>query len=436
MFKKILILSLGLVALAGGCNFPPVLPTRNTILPSQTETLREVSPAPSRTPLPPGPGVQPSPTVLPSITWTPEPSPTPTVPQARNLNVGEFQIIPQVPITASIPGVLVIERRPNAPIVHLMKFIDGTFTNTLSLRTSAGVMGVSPNGEWIFYGIYPGSPSSNLYWYVQDRNGKQQKRTILPATWRFFGWIGSDRVIFRNIIGGRKNLGIENQFNAPAMVLNPFTGEQEFLPPDEDFPGLKEAALDYASIRSIGMIFDSSLNYVAFPQGEEQGCFYALWDRLAQKLLARTKINGCDITGGPNWLPDERGFLIASLREWFEVNKDGTVRQLTHLMDSYADSWIDSSTGDLSPDGHYLAFTLYLSDPWLSPASLAILDLWTLELTVYKPSGSSSEIIFCAWSPDSRYLAVDAGEGTYLVDIIHQWRTLPFDLGSPIDWLK
>ncbi len=439
MARKSLLISLLLLALAAGCTGQasepprPAIPTIH-VEPTQLAALTatRISTAlltASRTP---------SPTIKPSPTWTPLPTKASALPLPTAVVTESLATVSQIPITASLNGTLVVWERSK---LHFLKFSGSQFQTSVLQRSLFGA-GVSPDQNWLLYNIYVGDSSDNIAWYIQDQDAKLQKRTILASTWRYFGWAGGDRLVFRKMIGGWDNYGIETQFNTPGMILNPFTGEQMLLPP-ADYPGVKDANKAFLRIDINGMIYDANMEYVAYPQWDEHapGCFYALWNLKTKVLVGRVQIDGCGITGGPLWLADESGFLIASYEEWYQVNKDGATRQLTHFKEEPDDIptiFIESHSADLSPNGRYLVFTIYfatLPGPDSRPI-LAVLDMETLKVTTYKIPTDDIWNFASKWSPDSRYLAVGSSYGTTIVDIFHHWQSPVLDSGSPFGWLK
>lgn len=345
-----------------------------------------------------------------------------------------MNIAPEMPITASIPGTLVMSAKSGS---YLLDLITGNQKKIGTDDESSLPIGVSPNREWLAYGIDTSNPTGT-WLVVRNADGKQYQGMVqLSEHWWYGGWIGNDRILFREIIGGRENEGIENKFIAPAIVVNPFTGEQQKIP--VDYPGLEKAAGFFDFRSSEMMTYDSSLNLVIYPQYDD-GCYYSLWDRQAQKMLARIHPGGCYFSSNPIWLPDESGFLISTSDEWFQANRDGEVRQLTHLRDSFPSVFIYPYV-DLSPDGSYLAFSYAVNISPSSESQLAVLNLKTSEVTYYGAPQGNTDPFVLVWSPDNRYLAVGSQDvngklSTIVIDIVDQWAAHLLDDAYPAGWMK
>ncbi len=248
-------------------------------------------------------------------------------------------------------------------------------------------------------------------------------------------------LLFRQITSGRDADYTENRFIAPVIVVNPFTGDQHEIP--VDYPGLEESH-GFFDFNSKMMVYDTSQNLVIYPQ-YDNGCYYALWDRQARKILARLEMDACLLLGGPIWLPDESGFLISAVKdrkaEWFQVNRNGETHQLTNMGGSF-DLVNISPWAALSPDGHYLAFPLRIKPGPYDDYRLAVLDMKTLEVTYYgiPPGTVPGSYLDIEWSPDSRYIAigntdVNGANNTILVDIVDRWAARLVDDALPRGWM-
>ncbi len=406
---------------------PSITPNSPTV--SATSTITSIptrSLTPTRTHLP---TKKPTPTPVPASTKTS----TPTIEPMLYLNIA-----PEIPITASISGTLVMVAESGS---YLLDLKTGNQKKIGTDDESSSPIGVSPNREWLAYIIDTSNPTGT-WLAVRSADGNHQGKVEILERWWYGGWIGNDRILFRKIIGGRENEGIENKFTAPAIVVNPFTGELQKIP--VNYPGLEEAARYFDFRSSMMMTYDTSLNVVIYPQFDvnDDYCYYSLWNRQAQKMLARIKTGGCFVFSNPIWLPDESGFLIATFGEWFQVNRNGEVRQLSHLRDSFPSVFIYPYV-DLSPDGNYLAFSYEVNLGPSSESQLAVLNMKTSEVTYYGAvpdnyPGSSYDL---AWSPDSRYLAVGIQDvngrlSTIVIDIVDRWAAHLVDNALPIGWMK
>lgn len=383
-----------------------------------------------------GPAAVVTPTVTPSPSSTPvmvtaTGTATPTSTPQTGLEEQCVEMLPAIPKDSVPPGILAVGKT-------LMNFRQQEQRN---IPGFLGV-GVSPNRKWLAYAA-PNDDYAGLL-YVESADGQQQRQLPFNYDWVTFDnitWLDNERVVFpifdkNQVIDSRV---YSREVPMSTLVLNTITGEQLVLP--ADYPNF--AHFEGASTQlplhfgNNNVVYHPSLKLVIYPQEADDGDYIALWDRESGQTVAKV-LSGWYYEPSPLWLPNGNAFVVTALpdndhlREWFMVSRNGEIVQLTHFGDLYSQPWQRfSNVASLSPDGHYLAFGLYIN----SEEKLVILNLQTLEAVNTCVQLQNSNI---AWSPDSQYLAVqylvyDSSQSSFVVvNFKQRWAVnLSTSVGGP-----
>jgi WD40 repeat protein len=195
------------------------------------------------------------------------------------------------------------------------------------------------------------------------------------------------------------------------VIYNPFTGEQKNIQLDLPNPYIVNESL--GKVTWVKADIDPTLKRVLYNDKDER---LALWDLDTQKEIASlpSPMNVIDAS----WSPDGKEFVIPSPstvgapQEMFIMNMEGVVKK-TSLNQKYPFASV-STRPSWSPDGHYIAFWLQVSNfanadfrtlrQWL-----AIIDTTTLDTQIYclspnKPPTGGGGIV---WNPDSTQVIVN-----------------------------
>ena len=384
------------------------------------------------------------PIISPISSHTPEPTPTinQITPTATNTQLSESilqqqcgEVLSTFPAGRVPEGILVLSS-PDG--LSLLNFSQQTQREISGLIEAVGT---SPDRKWL---SYSNAGSENLL--IESANGEIQAQVPLKQGWLTFNqgfWLDNEQLwfpIFPRIQEGEV---------APMVLVNPFTGKPQEIP--SDYPGIKRYQFDFSTSPGLhfgysSVVFDPSLNLVIYPQEGDDGWYIVLWDRQAEKMIAKIPDGG--LYGHmPLWLPDGNKFVVVarpdwdSPREWIMVSPDGEIRQLTHFEDLYSQFEI-GHYASVSPDGRYLAFGLSQGEDTNSdhPKPLIILDLKTGEAIDTCITFSFPEP---TWSPDSQYLAVLSRESNkpssiVILDIEQNWAAKVSEdpKAKPVGWLK
>jgi len=309
-------------------------------------------------------------------------------------------------------------------------------------------LSTSPDRKWLAYCQAAGDSPTGHWLIVESADGQQKAKIPLGENWLYFttgNWLDNERLVF--------NLFPESEEELyPIVVVNPFTGEQKEL--KSVYPGIYTdkspgtgGGLHFVDS---SVVYDPSLNLVIYPQRDvkEKSDFVVLWDRQASTALARIPEWGV-FYHTPLWSPDMGQFVVAvtpnlkdtsdPIGEWFSVNREGQVRQLTHFGDYFAEARIGRASW--SPDGRYLAFWLDAKPSLCKDQNLAVLVMETQQVINYCVPGSIYEgAPSPIWSPDSQYIAVenyyeDNSSRVILVDIAQGWAAQIGEDAAPVGWL-
>ena len=375
--------------------------------------------------------------VLQTTTFTPPATFMPTVSlQLLPKNILQYKcvdIAPNPPRTANLSGQLVLW----GPQSFFFDFENRTFRVIPNKR---GDFTVSPDGTWLAYYEVSASSPTGMWLTIENAEG-QQKRVPMQPDWDWgiiMRWLDNRRFAY--------NIWDRNSITPiyPVVIIDPFTGVTQELA--SDYPNLKPKVLGMAGTPHFiysTVVYDSSLDLVIYPETNSEGDFVVLWDRQNQKALAKLRdLNNFSHT--PLWLPDGSQFVVAIRNtwendEWFSINREGEIHQLTQFGNFLTHTDIESSS--ISPNGRYLAFWMQVEPSSFSGYNLAILDLETHFVTDYCIPGSSGATGEPIWSPDSQYIVIASDEVTnthqvVLIAPFDGWAARIADDFIPRGWMK
>jgi hypothetical protein len=301
----------------------------------------------------------------------------------------------------------------------------------------------SPNGEWL---ASQHSDNQNESWLlVENAEGKQQNPIPWNDDWFLLGgWLDNEHI------------WISHLTEPLVTVVNPFSGEQQMLV--SDFPGIETIADagEHYVLGASSVLYNSSLNLAVYPRLESDGYVYiVLWDRQANRILAKVKDTSKSYSYRALWSLDQKAVYVTVADQWdssqpeqliynfYSLAQDGQVKQLTNFGNSFTYNSIGSAS--LSPNGRKIAFWLDLNRSAQENQQLATLDLDNLHVTNYCVPGSYvNDAPAPIWSLGSRYLAVYNSnepnvERVILVDIKEAWAAEIAEIvphGWPAGWLK
>ena len=445
--KKLLIFFLTL--LMASCSVPVITPVpritptaMKIIIPTETSTATALSVLPIETA-----------TVFITQTSIPTAKITPTI----SPEIMRFQcldILPGLPVGKKLKDVRVyailesgeayLEYGPTNPVKFLPKDEgDG-------LR----FFQVSPDRKHILYRqIGPSQPDRKRMLVIADANGQPMWSAPTPEiTELYYDWFDSQNLL-------------EWKVNSPALpdvaLLNLLTGERQVLP--TEFPYFIFDEINNSitfPLHWIGptLIFNPTLTQVIYPEMDEyEGGFpVTLWDLESNQPVARL-ITQDYFGGDPLWLPDGERFLIGMrpddgnpyfAGEFFVVNSEGQVEQITHLSDALQTVDINQRYS-LSPDGKFVAFWIMVQPSPFDDDRLAVLDLETGLVTNYCIPGdpfqlkaSSDSLSAPIWSPDGTQILVTnrnpqstTTSRVVLVDIMENWAAQIATEVEPVGWM-
>jgi hypothetical protein len=380
----------------------------------------------------------PSPTLSPLQKFTETPSPTvaptaiptnlPTdLPELRLKN-NCLDILPTLPPDANRSGRLVLHG------------LDGTYLKDMATgvvellpqNKKVGILegsAVSTDGRWLVYDGAASLAATKYSYVVRSADGKQQfEFTSEDVDHAGLGyWLDNQHLALHRI----NTEGLDW-----VVIYNPFTKEQQVIKPD--YPDILQDDWEFLSWPTSLTTYSPSLTKVVYLAGKLFSSQIVLWDRETHHSIL--EISDFEYAyKGPMWSPDGKRFVfvkslgkkIPDREEFFIVDWDGKIEQLTHLneqLDSvriYDRSW--------SPNGQYIAF-------WLN-GTLAVVDTSSGEVTNYCISASRSDALPPVWSRDSQHLAIgvaDPGEEisrTVLVDIIDDYAAIVAEDVAPEGWM-
>jgi Tol biopolymer transport system component len=158
----------------------------------------------------------------------------------------------------------------------------------------------------------------------------------------------------------------------------------------------------------------------------------------------------------PCWAPGGQEFAVSATLEGldehnvplhfelYRVSVDGTVTQLTDMVDQF-DRYTIGGDCTWSPDGKKIAFWLNTTDPFPkvhpSQANLAVVDIDRNRLTIYSIESTFGAQQKTVWSPDGQRLLLGIVQSDYqdvstvLVDLAEGWVAHIADDMTPEGWM-
>jgi hypothetical protein len=252
-------------------------------------------------------------------------------------------------------------------------------------------------------------------------NADGQKLKAIPWEKGWFaiaGWLDDQRLVIN--IANMNPLESHAKKAPTLLVLNPFTGGRQALPPN--FPNIYTLPpipeWDYWGIT----MYDPTLTRVAYLTDQYE---IAVWDMQKGKSMGSSPAPYKMGSYGamPRWSPDGSQFVVEgwvpgqSFSELYLVSRDGQVEKLTNLNAAEKPRYYDNArllNTSWSPDGRYIA-------AWLDTPSLG--DQHEMELAIVD-SETGQVINYCLrvmyggedfvgerppmpiWSPDGKQLVV------------------------------
>lgn len=394
-------------------------------------------------------------TVEPALTFTP--SPTAVPPTATALQIPEniikfqpFEITSGVPSATNPMEALALCGDFTIQLLHFASEVK--LETILESSNDLYCKAISPDGKWIAYD-QDSDESPTGRWLIVESVDGQQKKIPSDEHWRDFGdyvWLDNQQLIFNDFSNPPDVQRSQTYPAFPMVVVNPFTGKQTKLSSNysELHLGISGPAsrLDF---NYSDVVYDPSLDLVVFPSWGGEHNYIVLWDRREKTVLAKVEDQSGGFGDYPLWSPDAAQFVVPIvnaikgnhvIEEWYSVNRQGKVEQLTYFGDYFSDS--DISFANWSPDGHKLAFWLNVFPSPCPNLRLAILDVTTKQVVDTCLPGSSSYALPPSWSLDSQYIVIrnyDASPVTTI--LVDSENGQAFDLTSligdtfPAGWL-
>ena len=362
-----------------------------------------------------------TPTVIDSVTAQPSFVPTVTeIPLSSDAQVLRNILISPcisteelLPHTIDIPWNLLVTQGGS---VYILDLEDGTKTEVpyFSEKTSEGYnkfsyeFFVSPDGEWLAYPDIRWSelivePAKSLL-MNEDTDRLIWKRELWFQMMR---WVNNDTVL---VLYPRS----ENSY-FPTVFLNPFTDEEQvFLL--EEMPNYLDINFSHLGhyLHSGELVPDPTMKRIIYPEwGNDEEMFTTLWDIENERPLARLDFY-IENYNDPIWSQDGSNAIVLAPNpnqfergEWFLLDKDGVVRQVTQFGE-FLQNYYHFSVPNRSWDGRFLFFQLDYEESEEN-SKYILLDIYADNLEGYCLSVSSvgnSGYQYPVWSPDSKYVVI------------------------------
>ena len=270
---------------------------------------------------------------------------------------------------------------------------------------------VSSDGKWLSY-----QDPTNFILFVEPAKNLQKNDPSQRIEWKkslhfLEGWFNDSSLVLTRRPEGKQFLS--------TVIFNPFSGEEhEFVL--EDLPNYKYFKAGGVGAYMFGhsnIMPDPSLTMLVYPglTNDGQSANIILWDIVNKVVLVKLDKFYEFIYNDPLWSRDGSNFLIMNVRpepdlgiEWFQVSRNGSVKQITNFSKFLKDR-PDIAKAARSPDGNYLAFQIQYDWQDQISTKYLVIDLRPNELegfcidSVPIDEGENQAPV---WSPDSRFLAI------------------------------
>jgi len=435
---------------------------------SLTIPMDEITPTamllsvPSTTPLPPTATDLPisphTPTVVPpSLTLPPTVMEKTVELLDTRMQYQCLDVLSEMPKEATVTGTLVLDSLYDPPLLlnietGEMVIIPEEDTETISFG------GVTPDGQWLSYdkitrdGPVPQGQVISWTLHVISAENKQ----LISIPWKD-EWTGGSWWL-NNVY-----LAIDSKAEPlnTVVFLDPFSGEQRLF--YSNYPDIENNAPLRWGENSFNLtVYAPDLSRVVYPSWSEEHrkASYVIWD--LESDMATAELPFPDTWSyPPRWSPDGNRFIVGNPQrdytpskhriddpwpgdELYLISREGEVNQLTTFSDIF-DQYINIYHYIWSPDSRYIAFWLdinLLTDAYTPDGELAVLDVYTNEVTVYCirgnfASGPGEPPI---WSPNSKQLLVesiteDGEDRVILIDIIGGYAVEVIRGYTPVGWM-
>lgn len=301
---------------------------------------------------------------------------------------------------------------------------------------------LSPDGKWLAYVLYS---EKNVSLVVEPSinvlTNSSQERIIWKPNQHVSleGWLNNENIMLV------MNQSVENF--GTTLIYDPFTGKQRQFSLEEMPNSLKQQyGMSGSYLMDQGnLIPDPTLTRIVYPLALDAGNLpqLALWDVEKKKILARINYTSAQWSRSPFWSQDGNDFLIAGLSvqqtiEWFQMTKEGLVRQLTYFGEFLNDA--NFNLPSRSWDGRYLAFQLPYNQNQqgtYDDSKYFFLDLNSPSLDGFCIDYGNKDLPDkpLVWSPNSRYVAIThgtIGEGSAEIILVDIEKREAFYIGKDV----
>jgi len=354
-------------------------------------------------------------------TITPTPIITPTLESQKLKDIVSspcLAVSPEPPGGNQIPWLLLVQRaavytiNPNTGLKS-DELIPAPNPNTPLVYDFS----LSPDGKSLAYYEFPDEnddsvvvePSANLL--TKSSQGRIVWQPEKPFLLQ--GWLNNETIVLTIQRNPDKFVS--------TLIRNPFNEEEHefFLEELPDYLSYQPGGLQGTMLFAHSNLMpDPTLKRVVYP-AKNNRLMAALWDMENKKVVTSLRILWDWVyDNDPLWSLDGNDFLIMGLdekeyaEEWFQVTRDGVIKQLTHFGEFLKDA--NFGRPSRSPDGRYLAFKLYYNTKEagiFKDSKYLVLDLKSQSLDGFcvDSGGKSNPDKPLAWSPDNKYLAITNG---------------------------
>jgi hypothetical protein len=327
---------------------------------------------------------------------------------------------PKPPGGNQIPWLLLVQRaavysiEPNSGLKSAQLIPSPEYTDPFALSFA-----LSPDGKWLAYELAGENdelviePSANLL------TRSSQGRIVSPSEslFQLHDWLSNELIVLR--------IYRDPDHFVSTLIRNPFTKEDhefflEEMPDYMDYqPGGIAGAMLFANSN---LMPDPTLKRIVYPAKNDYLMAAALWDLENKEVITKVRLFFDWAYNDPLWSLDGNDFVIMGIdeqkhEEWFQITKDGVIKQVTHFGEFLKDFRFGSSSR--SPDGRYLVFKLwnerstYEDSPYKYKYLILDLKSQSLDGFCIDTGGKSNPYKPFAWSPDSQYLTITNGEIGY-----------------------
>lgn len=369
-----------------------------------------------------------------SVTDTSVPTSVPTATslvanwEAAKNCVIEYKEQPEESQLEGVAALLSLSSTVIARELSLLDLKDGTSTKIDTSNQSIDILEVSPDRHTLAYTWFNNSTEKWELVFIDSVGHRQRVAWSSEQGFFFQDWLNNHQLLIRQ--------------DSVYLVVDPYKESQVSIAPS-DFPDFNswdlKAFLSFDP--SLSKVIYKSYAHIKILDLDSNTAITSLIDGIDRVLIVKWSFSGERAAVVATVSSEQKSDGFGLPNEIFVVEKNGQVRQLTHLFDTFGlPLEIDSISW--SPDGSKIAF--WIDDTGMD-TTLMVADYETGSIVNYCignifESAFPSRVSAPIWSPDGKYMMIENRyesdkNKVLIVDISNHYAFPIAENASPVGWM-